>query len=53
MYKDDGKGMDKTSVQKGMGLNNIESRLSLIGATYTINTAPGKGFEISIYVPVK
>jgi signal transduction histidine kinase len=53
MYKDDGKGMEKTSIQKGMGLNNIESRLSLIGATYTINTAPGKGFEISIYVPVK
>ena len=53
MYKDDGKGMEKSSVQKGMGLNNIESRLSLIGASNTINTAPGKGFEISIYVPVK
>lgn len=53
LYKDDGKGMVKTMRHKGMGMNNIESRLNMIGANYNINTAPGKGFEISIRVPAK
>jgi len=52
-YKDDGKGMGKTTGHKGMGMNNIESRLGMIGAGYEIKTAPGKGFEIAIQVPVK
>ena len=48
LYKDDGKGMEKNTINKGMGMNNIESRLGMIGATYEINTAPGNGFEITI-----
>lgn len=52
-YKDDGKGMDKTTRQKGMGMNNIESRLGMIGASYEIHTGPGRGFEIAIRVPIK
>jgi len=52
-YKDDGKGMEKTTVQKGMGMNNIESRLGMIGASYDIHTSPGRGFEIAIRVPIK
>lgn len=50
-YKDDGKGMNQPMRHKGMGLTNIESRLTMIGANYTINTAPGKGFEMSISIP--
>jgi signal transduction histidine kinase len=52
-YKDDGKGMEKTTGRKGMGMNNIESRLGMIGASYEIDTGQGKGFEIAIRVPVK
>lgn len=52
-YKDDGKGMEKTTGRKGMGMNNIESRLDMIGASYEINTDVGKGFEIAIQVPIK
>jgi signal transduction histidine kinase len=53
IYKDDGKGMEKTTGQKGMGMNNIESRLGMIGASYEIRTGPGRGFEIAIRVPIK
>jgi signal transduction histidine kinase len=53
LYKDDGNGMLKKMRNKGMGMNNIESRLNMIGAGYNITTSPGKGFEISISVPAK
>ncbi len=47
-YSDDGKGMDTGSVIKGMGLSNIESRLTVINASYHIETALNKGFYIKI-----
>jgi signal transduction histidine kinase len=47
-YTDNGKGMDTELAKKGMGLQNIESRLTVINATYEIETAPGKGFAIKI-----
>lgn len=52
-YKDDGKGLTTSSDWKGMGINNIESRLSMIGAVFSIQTTPGKGFEFEIKIPVK
>ena len=53
-YKDDGKGFDTNANKKtGMGLQNIESRLRLVNATYRIESAPGKGFNIFITLPVK
>ena len=48
-YKDDGKGTDLTHSKKtGMGLQNIESRLRIINASYEIDSAPGKGFSVGI-----
>jgi signal transduction histidine kinase len=47
-YVDNGKGIDAALAKKGMGLQNIESRLTVINATYEIETAPGKGFAIKI-----
>ena len=52
-YKDDGKGMDNTINRKGMGMNNIESRLGMTGASYTITTARGEGFQMTISIPRK
>ncbi|GAA4339816.1 hypothetical protein GCM10023149_50780 [Mucilaginibacter gynuensis] len=53
-YKDNGKGIDSSVLTSpGMGLQNIESRLSNIGAVYTIDTAAGKGFAIQIKYTVK
>ncbi|MDT3402118.1 sensor histidine kinase [Mucilaginibacter terrae] len=54
-YTDDGIGLPSQSVinGKGMGMQNIESRLSIIDATYQINNNPGNGFRIDITYPVK
>ncbi len=47
-YKDDGIGITTEAKNKGMGLQNIESRLGMIGATYEINYGNDKGFQTSI-----
>ena len=51
-YADDGKGMNAAGQPKrGMGMQNIGSRLGAIQAAYTIDTAAGRGFAITIVVP--
>jgi signal transduction histidine kinase len=48
-YHDDGRGIaaaDKT--KKGMGRQNIESRLGIIGAAYEVDLPGGKGFNMNI-----
>lgn len=51
-YKDNGKGFNfdpkMTIDNQGMGLQNIMERVESIDGQYEINTAPQKGFEISI-----
>jgi signal transduction histidine kinase len=47
-YADDGVGMDSNTITKGIGLNNIESRLTVINADYNIETSRGRGFSIKI-----
>lgn len=53
-YKDDGKGFahDAGVKKAGMGMYNIESRLGMIGAKYTIASSPGEGFSASIVAPL-
>jgi signal transduction histidine kinase len=50
-YSDNGKGMELPT-SKGMGLTNIENRIYVLNATYTISTAKGEGFTIDILIPV-
>jgi signal transduction histidine kinase len=47
-YTDNGVGMDPKQTNKGIGLHNIESRLTVINANYKVDTAPGDGFTITI-----
>jgi signal transduction histidine kinase len=47
-YQDDGIGMDSRLINKGIGLHNIESRLTVINALHEITTSPGNGFFINI-----
>lgn len=49
-YRDEGIGYDcgDQRNRKGMGMQNIESRLNIINATYTVKTAPGAGFSMFI-----
>lgn len=51
-YADNGIGMERSSLNRGMGLQNIESRLTIINALYTIDTAPGNGFSLQINYPM-
>jgi signal transduction histidine kinase len=53
-YADDGKGLDVEVIRnKGIGMFNIESRLSMVNATFAIGNAEKKGFNIHIEVPLK
>ena len=53
-YEDNGKGLsaEHVTAKKGMGLQNIESRLMNINATYVMDPYLGKGFHTSINYPV-
>ncbi|WP_184547059.1 sensor histidine kinase [Mucilaginibacter sp. FT3.2] len=55
-YSDNGIGFDieDKRLKKGMGMQNIESRLMMINARYSVKTTVGKGFSMFIYIdPVK
>ena len=50
-YSDNGRGIAPALQDKrGMGLLNIESRLGIIGATFTISAQEGSGFNILINI---
>ncbi len=52
IYSDDGKGFDLATVQSaGLGLRNIESRISLIGGQFTSTTSPGNGLTVAVTLP--
>lgn len=41
--QDDGKGFDPKAVHKGLGLKNMETRVTYLKGTYRITSAPNKG----------
>lgn len=53
-YQDNGKGFsfDKKTI-RGIGMRNIESRLEMTGATHTITTSPGQGFQCDVWIPLQ
>jgi signal transduction histidine kinase len=50
--KDDGVGFDSTQKRTGAGLNNIINRTKLFNGKVIFLTAPGKGCEIHVSMPV-
>ena len=53
VYQDNGKGFDLSNISKaGLGLLNMESRISLAHGTIRPKSAPGEGFYVSISLPV-
>ncbi len=55
-YTDNGKGFLQNAPGKnssGLGLRNIESRISLIGGEFSFTSAPEKGFHFELEVPVQ
>jgi signal transduction histidine kinase len=49
-YSDDGVGF-LTTASAGMGLQNIESRISVTGGRYTIESSPGNGMQLHLTLP--
>jgi PAS domain S-box-containing protein len=49
---DDGIGFDVTTVRKGIGLANIQRRVEMFAGSYRIETAPGKGCQLEIIIPI-
>ncbi|MBC7874701.1 MAG: PAS domain S-box protein [Ferruginibacter sp.] len=50
---DNGIGMDSSKKTTGIGLKNINGRLSIFNGTANIITAPGKGFTLEITIPLE
>lgn len=48
VYIDNGIGFDSSDLEnkKGLGMQNIESRINFIGGVYSIKTAPNQGVKI-------
>lgn len=51
-YADDGKGMDlkKLSESNGLGLQNLESRATMINGILQLKSSPGNGFHATLTV---
>ena len=50
---DDGIGFDPAHYKKGMGFSNIVTRADLFNGKVEIDTAPGKGCQLSIIIPLE
>jgi signal transduction histidine kinase len=51
IFEDDGIGFDPRKVTKGIGLKNIEARISKLNGDYSIDSAPGRGTIIILDIP--
>jgi two-component system sensor histidine kinase UhpB len=56
--RDDGKGFDSRAAGKGhaggsLGLLGMEERVGLLGGTLQIQSAPGKGTEVTARIPLR
>lgn len=49
---DNGKGFDSTIVQKGLGLNNIINRAEALNGNVVIQSAPGQGCSVTVWLPL-
>jgi signal transduction histidine kinase len=52
LIHDDGQGFDPDGQPAGMGLRNLRERLAGLWGTLGIESAPGKGTEIRIFIPL-
>jgi signal transduction histidine kinase len=52
LFFDNGRGFDTQNYRKGIGLNNISSRVASMDGELDILSAPGEGCELRISAPV-
>jgi two-component system, NarL family, sensor kinase len=48
VLEDDGKGFDTDKIKRGSGLNNIENRARMIGASHELRSEYGKGTTVTL-----
>ena len=52
IVSDDGKGFNPQSIKsEGIGLNNMERRIKIIGGTFNLQSQPGAGTILNLYIP--
>ncbi len=56
-YKDDGQGFDRQRYEANkdrtsFGLKNLESRMTFLHGSITYETAPGRGVEVALEMPI-
>lgn len=51
-YSDDGVGFPKNEETKGLGLDNLETRVQVLNGSWHINKQVSKGAEIKIRIPL-
>ncbi len=49
---DQGRGLPQVSLQSGIGLQNIQRRLTFLNGKLTISTEPGKGTDVVVSLPL-
>lgn len=49
---DNGKGFNTKNAKKGIGLSNIKKRAEALAGKFILNSAPGKGCEIIVEIPL-
>ena len=52
IVKDDGKGFDPSAGHAGVGIESMKDRLQMLGGSFQLCSAEGKGTEIVMEVPV-
>jgi signal transduction histidine kinase len=52
LYEDNGNGFDINSIQKGIGLNSLHSRLELVKGELKIDSSIGSGTHVFLKIPL-
>jgi len=52
IIKDNGSGMEPGKSTDGIGIRNMRGRVSIYGGSLQIDTAPGKGFKLTVSIPL-
>ncbi len=52
LVSDNGHGFDTSQINKGIGLKNIQSRVEFYSGSMVLNSSPGNGCTLKVYIPV-
>jgi signal transduction histidine kinase len=51
--RDDGAGFDAAATPRGMGLQIVQDRVDALEGTLEVTSAPGRGTQIAVRLPVR